>query len=295
MHMEFVYKILQNLISDSVGEAIVSSGILEFLLRQTWLILLFCILYIRAEVALKNQDGLREKLYIHGKTYYDIILDIFMFSRNKPRNDVTINKLEWDFNCTYHPENRDFLDIEEKWTINFSPDRFHTANNFKLGIQCGNFSDLQQESITASQNNVLLGQDGIIDIHNRDCESLNFPLNSEVSFGKSSEVKISFVWKKFIIVDRKDDYFYFLPRTLANEVKLFSLKVEHPYDCVPSVYLLKRNWFGGYKRIRITKEDATTYKCSFEEQPSMNFEFMIQDLEPRDVVLIIFDKPAAPQ
>lgn len=293
--METFLELIQILISNAILEEAISacSDGFAFLSRQAWLIPVFIILLAVAMVALANQDSLRKKLYIDGKTYYDIILDIFLFSRHKPRNNFTINSLEWDFVCDYHPATRDFLDIEENWTINFSPGRFQTVSDLKLGIQCGNFNDLQQNTIKASQNGVALNRPEIIGINGGDCESICFSLDSDVEHNESGQVEISFNWKKFIIVDRKDDYFYFLPRSLANEVKLFRLKVKHPYDCEPLVYLLKRNWFGNYKKIRITQENVAKYKSTFVEQDPRSFEFTVQDLKAKNVILIIFNKSAS--
>ena len=267
--------------------------LLSLLSHQTWLIPLLAILLVRARAALKHQNGLREKLCIEGKPYHDIILDLLYFFRNKPLNKCRIDALEWDFICTFHPENQDFLDIKEQWTIHFSA-KTCAVSTLKFGIHGGNPNDLRQETVTADQDGSPLNLPKPLVITGKDCESIDFPLNSDVKRGESSKVTVSFVWQKFIIVNRKDDYFYFLPKSLANEVDEFHFKVKHPYNCEPVVYLLKRTWTSNYIKSQITDKNESKYKSSSKKQGPMEFEFIIKGLGALDVILIIFNRSNDP-
>lgn len=267
--------------------------LLSLLSDQTWLIPLLAVLLIIAWATLKHQDSLREKLYIDGKSYYDIMLDILYFSRNRSLNKCEIDILEWDFICTYYPENQDFLDIKEKWTIYFSA-KSCTVNTLKLGIYGGNPDDLQKEPATADQEGIPLHLPEPWGLTGKDCESINFPLASDVKRGASSKVTVFFVWQKFIVVNRKDDYFYFLPKALANNVDEFHFKVKHPYNCEPVVYLLKRTWTSNYIKTQITDKNESKYKSSSKKQGPMEFEFIIKGLGALDVILIIFNRSNDP-
>lgn len=284
------------LIYDVVIEKVISKclDLISFLFNQMWLIPLLFVLLIRAWVALKNQDSLRKKLYIDGRSYYDIMLDLLYFSRNRSPNKCTIDTLGWDFTCTYHPETQDFLDIKEKWTIHFSA-KSCTVDTLKLGIYGGNPDDLQKEAATADQEGIPLNLPEPWGLTGKDCESIVFPLASDVKRGESSKVTVSFVWQKFIVVDRKDDYFYFLPKALANKVGEFYFKVKHPYNCEPVVYLLKRNLFSNYIKTQLTQENESKCRASFKKQEPMELEFTIKGLGAMDVILIIFNRPDSPQ
>ena len=268
-------------------------NLLSPLFDQTWLTPLLVVLLIIAWAMLKHQDSLREKLYIDGKSYYDIMLDIFYFSKNRALNKCKIDLLEWDFICTYYPENHDFLDIKEKWTMCFSA-KSCTVNTLKLGIYGGYPDDLQKEPATVNQDGIPLNLPKPWGLTGKDCESIDFPLASDVKRGESSKLTVSFVWQKFIVVNRKDDYFYFLPKSLANEVDEFHFKVKHPYNCEPVVYLLKRTWTSNYIKAQITDKNESKYKASFKKQDPMEFEFSIKGLGALDVILIIFNRSNNP-
>lgn len=289
--MEF----LQGLVHKALETAIVSEllNLFSRLSHQVWLIPLLIVLLVKAEVTLKRQNALREKLCIEEKPYHDIVLDILYFIQNKALNKCKIDTLEWDFICDYHPGNLDFLDIEENWTINFSAET-RALSVLKFGIHGGSPDDLVKDTFTARQDGRPLSLRKPLVVTGKDCESIELPLHSDVERGKSSEVAVSFVWQKFIVVNRKDDYFYFLPKSLANKVDEFRFKVKHPYACKPVVYLLKSNWRTDYKKVQITERNGSKYKASFKKQTPMEFEFSIKGLKALDVVLIIFNTPDAP-
>lgn len=282
---------LRALIYDMLKEIVISIflKLLFSLSLQEWLILLLSFLLARVLITLKGKDSLREKLCIDGKPYHDIMLDLLYFSQNNAPNKCTIDTLEWDFTCTYHSGNQDFLDIKEDWTISFSAENCQVST-LKFGIHGGNPDDLQKETVMAYQDGCALDLPKPLAITGKDCESIDFPLVSDVKRGESSKVTLSFVWEKFIVVDRQDDYFYFLPKALAKKVGEFQFKIKHPYNCEPIVYLLRHNWFSDYTKTLITKENEGNYKASFKKQNSMELEFTIKGLEAMDVVLIIFNK-----
>jgi hypothetical protein len=201
--------------------------------------------------------------------------------------------LEWDFTCTYHPESQDFLDIDEKWRIQFSA-KNHIVSFLKFGIHGGNPDDLKKEAVTAEQDGCALNLPKPLVKTGKECEAVKFPLASDVKRGESSEIVISFVWEKFIVVDRKDDYIYFLPKALSSKVDEFHFKMKHPYNCEPYIYLLKHSWLFNYTKIQITQSNRSNYKISFIKQGANEFEFTIRGLSAMDVILIIFDKTNDP-
>lgn len=263
--------------------------LLSFLCDQTWLIPPLLVLLVIMGATLRYQNVLRKKLFIEGKPYHDIMLDLLYFARNKAPNKCKIDTLKWDFVCTYHPGSQDFLDIKEQWSILFSA-KSCTVSTLKLGIHGGCPEDLQKETIMAYQDNIPLNLPKPLVITWEDCELISFPLNSDVKRGEPSEFKLCFEWHKFIVVNRKDDYFYFLPKALSNSVAEFHLNVKHPYNCEPVVYFLKHTLTFSYIKRHITQENQTKFKASLQKKSPMEFEFSIKDLGPLDVILIIFSR-----
>lgn len=275
-----------------IVKAILSSKLAELvstLARQIWLVPLLFVLLVWETVILHQQKGLRKKLCIDGKPYYDIMLDLLYLSQHKAKNSCKVDTLEWDFVCDYHPGNPDFLDIKEKWTIHFSAN-IYTVSALKFGIHGGSPDDLEKESVEAYQDGSPLNLPRPLAITGIDCEAIEFPLISDVERRDSSKLTVSFLWKKFIVVDRKDDYFYFIPKSLANKVDEFHFKVKHPYNCEPAIYLFKRSQISNYIKRHITEENESQYKVSIIKQDPMEFEFTIRGLNALDVVLIIFSK-----
>ena len=97
--------------------------------------------------------------------------------------------LEWDFTCTYHPESQDFLDIDEKWRIQFSA-KNHIVSFLKFGIHGGNPDDLKKEAVTAEQDGCALNLPKPLVKTGKECEAVKFPLASDVKRGESSEIVI---------------------------------------------------------------------------------------------------------
>lgn len=229
---------------------------------------------------------LYDKIEVDKKTYFDLMADLAYFSRKDSRNKhVIINQLSWDFTCTYNEASNAFLDINEKWMVNFTAEFPYTIKAFELGIRGGDPNDLKVDDFSTYQDSHKLHapNPGVIGT------GYKFALNSYVKHKDNSEINVTFKWPEFIIVDHKDDYFFFVPKTFAKQVKQFRIRISHPYNCNARIYIFRDEGIM-LKKCMIDTSNAYQFKAVYNQREGNIFEFEIQDMNPMDALLIIFDK-----
>lgn len=225
-----------------------------------------------------------KKICVGRKEYYDIMADIVYFS-NKPsrNNNFIFNTLEWNMDCRYSESSDRFLDIMEKWDIQFTP-CIGKVQQICLAFRGGDAEDLSLSKIKAVQDGNLLSMPCE---HGVGCGYL-FELASTIGHKENCHIELSFTWPEFIVIDRNDDYFYLLPRSQAKEIKLFKVKITHPYKCYPEIVFFKKGVIG-YSHYLINNQNKTQYKIQFNYTDE-KFDLQIQDIGSMDVLLIIFHK-----
>lgn len=224
-------KIIETILEKLVE--IFCSVLLDQITPLSW-ILAFLVLILSAR--LYEIYRLFETIEVDKKIYYDIMGDYAYFSRKPPRNKhVIINQLTWDFTCVYNKRTDVLLDIHEKWTVNFTAAFPYTVKELELGIKGGDPKDLKCSDFIACQdlNKLSAPKPSAIGT------GYIFALNSYVRHKENSEIQVSFSWPEFILLNHKDDYFFFVPRNIAKQVKSFKMRIIHPYCCDVQIYLFK--------------------------------------------------------
>ena len=250
------------------------------------LVLILLVVCLILSYKLYDMYRLWDKIEVDKKIYFDLMADLAYFSRKDPRNrHVIVNQLIWDFTCHYNETSDTFLDIDENWTVNFTTEFPYTIKEFELGIRGGDPSDLKIADFSTYQDSHKLyaPNPGVVGT------GYKFALNSYVRHKENSEIHVAFKWPEFILVDHKDDYFFFVPKTIAKQVKQFKIRITHPYNCNFRIYIFRDEGLLLKKNL-IDASNASQFKAIYNQSDSRKFEFEIQDMNPMDALLIIFDK-----
>lgn len=237
---------------------------------------------------LHGYKAITKKVNIGGKEYYDIFEDVIFYQDHKPRNNMVIDNLKWDFTFDYNQNCNIFLDLDAQWEIQFTASR-ERISEINIGLHGGDSMDTKNMNIEVKQGTseprfrFLEEQD--------DCNFLDVCLSSHVEKGKSDRISLKYNWEKFVIMDRKDDYIYLFPYAVAVGIKRFELVARHPYECKATVTVLKYKWGVEYSQTEITEENCSSMKIEIPEKKyGKEHKIVINDINAKNVYLIVFEK-----
>ena len=237
---------------------------------------------------LNKYKAIMNKINIHGNEYYDIFEDIVYYQIHKPRNIMQINKLKWDFNFTYNPEDNAFLDLHAEWEILFTATK-KRINTVKIGIHGGERVSEESMNIKTYQGNE--NANYMFQREQNDCTFLNINLNSDVVKNSTGKITLKYNWKQFMINIQKDDYIYLFPYAVAISVKQFELITTHPYECKATVVVLQHKWSGEYDKIEISDTNNIKMKIEISQNEySKKHRIVFNEIDVRNVYLVIFEK-----
>lgn len=250
-------------------------------------ILLTC-MYGMSRFSLHRFKVIMEKINIHGKEYYDIFEDINYYQVHKPRNKMKIDKLEWKLNFTPSAEYDMYLDMSAEWVIFFTANQ-ERIRKINVGIRGGDRVSEESMNIRAYQNGV--GANCQFEREQDDCIYLNVNLNTDVVKKDNSILALKYQWEKFMLIDRKDDYVYLFPQSLATDMTQFELVTEHPYECTVTVVILKYKWSGEYDKVEVDKTNAPNLKVEISnEENGKKHKIIVNEIKMKNIYIIIFNK-----
>lgn len=232
--------------------------------------------------------AIMNKITIRGKEYYDIFEEVVYFQVHKSRNRMMIDKLKWDFKFEHNAEHETYMDLSAKWEIFFTANQ-KCIRGINVGIRGGDLVSEESMRIKVRQEDVEASYQFMRE--QDDCTYLNVNLNTDVVKKHSGKIVLGYQWEKFIITDRKDDYIYLFPQSLTTGMKQFELVTEHPYECRATVVVLRHKWNGGYDKVEVSETNGPDLRIEIpDEENGKRHRIMINEIDVKNVYLIIFDK-----